>query len=63
MVIFQTMGGTFSIVPGEGSQGEEAISLAEALAVPLPWDPPSPARFPASTCSVPEIVLCKLSPA
>lgn len=40
MVIFQTMGGTFSIVPGEGSQGEEAISLAEALAVPLQWDPP-----------------------
>lgn len=51
MVIFQTMGGE----PGRSH------SLAEALAVPLQWDPLSPARFPASTCSVP--VLCKLSPA
>lgn len=56
MVVFQT------IIPGEGSLGE-AISLAEALAEPLQWDPLSPAHFPASTCSVPEIVLCKLFPA
>ena len=57
MVVFQT------IIPGEGSLGEEAISPAEALAEPLQWDPLSPAHFPASTCSVPEIVLCKLFPA